>query len=82
MTEERLPLAELSAQAGGGAFLRPVAEVMVQLLMETDVDGVIGAGRHERSLDETPRLNDLTQARQPNRPGRIAEMPGGDALDL
>jgi putative transposase len=28
-----------------------VAEAVVQLLMETDVEGVIGAGRHERTGD-------------------------------
>ncbi len=49
MTEERLPLAELLAKAGDGDFLRSVAEAVVQLLMETDVEGLIGAGRHERS---------------------------------
>ena len=44
MTEERLPLAELLAKAGDGDFLRSVAEAVVQLLMETDVEGLIGAG--------------------------------------
>ena len=34
-----------------GDFLRSVAEAVVQLLMETDVDGLIGAGRHERSAE-------------------------------
>ena len=48
MTEDRLPLAELLAKAGDGDFLRSVAEAVVQLLMETDVEGMIGAGRHER----------------------------------
>ena len=43
MTEDRLPLAELMAKAGDGDFLRGVAEAVVQLLMETDVDGVVGA---------------------------------------
>ena len=43
MTEDRLPLAELLAKAGDGDFLRSVAEAVVQLLMETDVEGVIGA---------------------------------------
>jgi putative transposase len=38
MTEERLPLAELLAKAGDGDFLRSVAEAVVQLLMETDVE--------------------------------------------
>ena len=49
MTEDRLPLAELLAKAGDGDLLRSVAEAVVQLLMETDVDGLIGAGRHERT---------------------------------
>ena len=57
MTEERLPLAELLAKAGDGDFLRSVAEAVVQLLMETDVEGVIGAGRHERTgrADHVPQ---------------------------
>ena len=56
MTEDRLPLAELMAKAGDGDFLRSVAEAVVQLLMETDVDGLIGAGRHEHR-----RAHDLPQ---------------------
>jgi hypothetical protein len=51
MTEETLPLTELLAKAGDGDFLRSVAEPVVQLLMETDVEGLIGASRHERSGD-------------------------------
>jgi hypothetical protein len=50
MTEDRLPLAELLAKAGDGDFLCSVAEAVVQLLMETDVEGLIGAGRHERCI--------------------------------
>ena len=57
MTEERLPLAELLAEAGDGDFLRSVAEAVVQLLMETDVEGLIGAGRHERCADRTTYRN-------------------------
>src|SRR3954464_11520876 len=57
MTEERLPLAELLAKAGDGDFLRAVAEAVVQLLMETDVEGLIGAGRHERSADRQTHRN-------------------------
>src|SRR5215216_7958216 len=49
MTEERLPLAELLANSGDGDFLRSVAEAVLQMLMEADVEGLIGAGRHERS---------------------------------
>lgn len=45
MTDDRLPLAELLAKAGDGNFLRSMAEAVVQVLMESDVEGVIGAGR-------------------------------------
>jgi putative transposase len=54
MTEERLPLAELLAKGGEADFLRSVAEAVLQLLMEADVEGLIGAARHERSAE---RLN-------------------------
>jgi len=53
MTDDRLPLAELMAKAGDGDFLRSIAESVLQLIMEADVDGVIGGGRHERSGDRT-----------------------------
>lgn len=49
MTDDRLPLAELLAKSGDADFLRVVAESVLQLLMEADVEGVIGAGRWERS---------------------------------
>jgi putative transposase len=54
MTEDRLPLTELLQKSGEGDFLRSVAESVLQLLMEADVEGLVGAGRHERSAD---RLN-------------------------
>ena len=54
MTEDRLPLAELLQKAGDADFLRAVAEAVLQLLMEADVEGLVGAGRHERSPE---RLN-------------------------
>ena len=54
MTEERMALAELLQKSGDGDFLRSVAEAVLQILMEADVEGLIGAGRHERSGD---RLN-------------------------
>ena len=57
MTEERLPLADLLAKAGDGNFLRSVAEAVMQLLMETDVEGMIGAGRHERTGDRQTYRN-------------------------
>ena len=54
MTEDRLPLAELLQEAGDADFLRGVAEAVSQLLTESDVEGLIGAGRYERSAE---RLN-------------------------
>ena len=59
MTEERLVLAELLEKAGEGDFLRSVAEAVLQLLMENDVEGVIGAGRYERSGERTTWRNRL-----------------------
>jgi hypothetical protein len=46
MTEERLALSELLEKAGDGDFLRAVAEAVLQLLMEADVEGLISAGRY------------------------------------
>jgi hypothetical protein len=46
MTENILPLADLLAKAGGPDFLRQAAETVVQMLMEADVEGKIGAVRH------------------------------------
>jgi putative transposase len=57
MTEERLPLAELLEKAGDGDFLRSVAEAVLQLLMEADVEGLIGAGRHERAAERQTYRN-------------------------
>src|SRR5215475_14199249 len=57
MTEERLVLSELLEKAGEGDFLRTVAEAVLQLLMETDVEGLIGAGRYERNGERTTWRN-------------------------
>ena len=57
MTEERLVLTELLEKAGDGDFLRVVAEAVLQLLMESDVEGLIGAGRYERSGERTTWRN-------------------------
>src|SRR5919107_228499 len=57
MTDERLPLIELLQKAGDGDFLRSVAEAVLQLLMEADVEGVIGAARHERTAERQPYRN-------------------------
>src|ERR1700759_511812 len=54
MTEERMALAEVLQKSGDSDFLRSVAEAVLQILMEPEVEGLIGAGRHERPGD---RLN-------------------------
>ena len=54
MTDDRVALVELLQKSGESDSLRAVAEAVLQILMEADVEGLIGAGRHERSGD---RLN-------------------------
>ena len=78
MTEDRLPLAELMAKAGDGDFLRSVAEAVVQLLMETDVEGLIGAGRHERSGERTTYQNGYRHRTLDTRLGSL-QLVGSDA---
>ena len=44
-------------KTGDGDFLCSVADAVVQLLMEIDVDGLIGAGWHERTGERTTYRN-------------------------
>ena len=46
MAEERLALSELLEKVGEGDFLRTVAEAVLQLLMDADVEALIGASRY------------------------------------
>lgn len=57
MTDDRLPLAELVAKSGDPDFLRSVAESVLQIIMEADVEGLVGAGRFERSADRATWRN-------------------------
>ncbi|KAA0570076.1 IS256 family transposase [Azospirillum sp. Sh1] len=57
MTEDGMALADLLQKAGDGDFLRAVAETVLQMLMEADVEGQIGAGRHERSAERQTYRN-------------------------
>ncbi len=57
MTEDTLSLTDLLAKAGDPDFLRSAAEAVMQMLMEADVQGRIGAGRHERNDDRTNQRN-------------------------
>src|SRR6202048_839606 len=57
MAEDRMPLTDLLEKAGEGDFLRAVAEAVLQLLMDADVEGLIGAGRYERNGERTTWRN-------------------------
>src|SRR5689334_5206682 len=54
MTEDTMTLVDLLQKSGESDFLKSVAEAVLQILMQADVEGLIGAGRHERSAE---RLN-------------------------
>ena len=54
MADDRVALVLLLQKSRDGDFLRAVAEAVLQILMEADVEGLIGASRHERSAE---RLN-------------------------
>ncbi len=45
MTKANMDLSDLLAKHDQGDFLRGIAEAVLQLIMESDVDGLIGAGR-------------------------------------
>jgi len=49
MIKTNMDLSELLAKQDDGDFLRSVAEAVLQLIMEADVEGLIGAGKHERN---------------------------------
>jgi transposase-like protein len=57
MTDDRLALLEALQKADDGNFLRSLAETVLQILMEADVEGMIGAGRYERSGERTTWRN-------------------------
>jgi transposase-like protein len=58
MTKANMYLSELLAEHDqGGDFLRGIAEAVLELIMETYVEGIIGAGRHERSVERSTYSN-------------------------
>ena len=57
MTETTMDLTELLQKHDQGDLLRSIAEAVLQLMMESDVDGLIGAGRHERAEQRTTWRN-------------------------
>src|SRR3954466_13414135 len=57
MTDDRMALIEALQKADDGNFLRALAETVLQILMEADVEGVIGAAKYERSGERTTWRN-------------------------
>ena len=57
MTDDRMALMEALQKADDGNFLRSLAETVLQILMEADVEGMIGAGRYERSGERSTWRN-------------------------
>ena len=57
MTKTTIDIVELLQKHDQSDFLRTIAESVLQLLMEADVDGLIGAGRHERAEHRTTWRN-------------------------
>ena len=57
MTDDRMALMEALQKADDGNFLRSLAETVLQILMEADVEGLIGAGRYERSGERSTWRN-------------------------
>ncbi len=57
MTKTNMDLSELLEKQDGGDFLRTVAQAVLQLIMEADVEGLIGAGKHERADHRTTWRN-------------------------
>lgn len=85
MTDDRLALSELAAKSGDSDFLRTIAESVLQLIMEADVDGLIGAGRYERG--DCPSSDDLRPFRRLRNGGSgssafEAMRPAGDAASV
>lgn len=72
MADDRMPLIELLQKVGEGDFLRTVTESVLQILMEADVEGLIGAGRHERSQERSNYRNGFRERSLDTRLGQLS----------
>jgi len=66
-----MALLEALQKADDGNFLRALAETVLQILMEADVEGVIGAGRYERSGERTTWRNGYRERTLDTRLGKL-----------
>jgi len=71
MTKTNMDLSDLLQKHDQGDFLRGVAEAVLQLLMEADVEGLIGASRHERAENRTTWRNGYRERALDTRLGRL-----------
>ena len=71
MTDDRMALLDALQKADDGNFLRALAETVLQILMEADVDGMIGAGRYERSNERTTWRNGYRERSLDTRLGQL-----------
>ena len=71
MTEEMMPLLELLQKRGGGDFLKELAEAVLQRLMEFEAEGLVGAGRYERTEGRTTQRNGYRERTLESRLGTL-----------
>jgi len=71
MTTSNMDLSELLARHDQGDFMRTLAEQVLQLIIEADVEGLIGAGRHERSADRATWRNGYRERALDTRVGTL-----------
>src|SRR5215211_5429736 len=71
MTDDRMALLDALQKADDGNFLRALAETVLQILMQADVEGVIGAGRYERSGERTTWRNGYRERTLDTRLGQL-----------
>ena len=72
MTEDRMALIEAIQKADDGNFLRALAETVLQIIMDVDVEALIGAGRHERSADRLTYRNGYRERTLETRLGSLS----------
>lgn len=66
-----MALIEALQKADDGNVLRGLAETVLQSLMEADVEGLIGAGRYERSGERSTYRNGYRERRLDTRLGSL-----------
>jgi transposase-like protein len=66
-----MALLELLQKSGGGDFLKELAELVLQRLMEFEVEGLIGAARHERSAERINQRNGYRERTLESRLGTL-----------